>query len=331
MVVSAMAWLVAPAWAADDVETWFGGQATTGLQTVQGVGVGTILSQVELDARASTGPLFFRLDLDYHFDPVFFVEGGTTDYQLAPHYPLPPETAEVQIGRKVHLRAGVTNPNFGIQGWDEKDNYLPSYSNIWNLTNGQNLGLEPGITFDDGTEIYAFGGYDMAFLTGGFGAGVATEQDAFGTWTGFFYLPAYQFGMLLTANELYPADWLWLTLELDGGPAGDGLYGGGQLIASILPEATVGGALRFEQQMMDDAAAATIVNDLEVGLDQTAVSGALRADPLDTLHLALEAKESWPRGGGDPYFTGTFLVSVMMGPEPGDDHAVSDPPEEVEE
>lgn len=325
MLVSVMVWMTVPA-RAEDVDTWVGGHVTTGLQAVQGVGVGTILSQVELDVRAETGPLFFRLDLDYHFDPLFFVKGGTTDYPLAPHYPVPPEVALVQIGQKYHLRAGVTNANFGIQEWDEKANYLPSYSNVWDLTNGQNLGLEPGITFDDGTELFAFGGYDLAWLTPGFGAGVATEQDAFGTWTGFFYLPDLQFGMVQTANEIYPADWLWLTLELDGGPAGKGFYVGSQLIASILPDATVGGAVRYDQQHMSDAA----VEQLEVEMDNRAIAGALRADPTDTLHLALEAKESWPRGGGDPYFTGTFLIAVLAGPEPGGDYVVSDPEEEPE-
>lgn len=323
MVIGAMAWMTAPAWG-DDVDSWFGGHVTTGLQTVQGVGAGTIGSQVELDARAATGSLYFRLDLDYHFDPVFFVEGGTDGYQLAPHYPLPPEVALVQIGTKYHLRAGVTNADIGMQGWDERTNYLPSYSGVWSLTNGQNLGLEPGITFDDGTNLFAFGGYDMAWLTPGFGLGVSSQQDSFGTWSGVFFLPAYPFGMLVSANEVYPADALWLSLEVNGGPAGDGVVAGGQLVATLFGDATVGGALRFDQQFMSDAA----VTALELEVDSTAISAALRADPSDVVHLALEAKESWPRGGGDPYFTGTFLISVGT-PDPSDEYAVRDPPEEM--
>jgi len=317
-----LAWVAASA-LAGDVESWFGGQVTTGLQEQQGVGPGTILSQAEFDARASTGPLYFRLDLDYHFDPFNFA-GSNPDYKLTPAFPLPPEEALVQVGSKYHLRLGVTNADMGIQGWDEKDNYLPSYSSIWALQNGQNLGAEPGISFDDGTNLFVFGGYDLGYLMPGFGGGVSTGQDSWGTYSGFFYRPADQFGMLLTANEIYPADWLTLTLELDAGPAGKGFYGGGEFIATVQGgDSPIGGAVRVDEQWMNDAA----VKAVEDPMDATAVSAAANLNPTDTLHLALEGKESIPRAGGDPYFTATLLVSVFT-PEPEDDYAVHDPPDE---
>jgi hypothetical protein len=306
--------LAGPA-AAQDM--WMGGQVGTGLQYVQGVGVGTVLSQVEADFRYATGDWFFRIDLDYHFDPIFFGEGLNDGYQIGPHYPLPPEYAVVQWKPgKFFLRGGVTNPDFGLQEWDEKDNYLPTYTNGWVWANGQNLGIEPGLRFDDGTDLFAFAGYDMAWLTPGFGAGVQTEQDWFGTWSGFFVLPWYGYAAIYAANELYPSDALWLSLEINAGiAAGDPLIGG-QFVANLFPDASYGGAVRGEMKFFEEA-----TTDLLGDIDKFAVSASVRADPVGWLHLALEAKESWHRDGDDPYFTGTLYVAVMTPGEPYEDYA----------
>jgi hypothetical protein len=147
---------------AGDVETWFGAGATTGVTV--GDSASTILSQVEFDARAATSDVFFRLDLDLHLAPIAFSDPGAAE--LPPAWPLPPEWAMVQFGRGTyHLRAGVTNPNFGLQEWDERSNYFATYSIGWGLQNGQNLGIEPGVVFDSGAEVFAFGGYDLAWMT----------------------------------------------------------------------------------------------------------------------------------------------------------------------
>ncbi|MEQ1501441.1 MAG: hypothetical protein ABMB14_04380 [Myxococcota bacterium] len=314
---------------AAETEGWVGGHVTTGLQVDQDQGVGTILSQVELDARAETSGVYFRLDLDYHFDPLFF-SADNSEYQLGPHYPLPPEVALVQFGDKYHLRAGVVNPNFGLQGWDEKETYLPTYTYSFALTNGQILGIEPGITFDDGTGLFVFGGYDMGFQVPDVGFGVSTEQDAFGTWSGVFWLPTEDYVLLLSANEVYPADWLWLTLEIDAGLASGGGIAGGELVASLWPESIVGGALRVERQMTDTKAQAALTA-LEIPMAPlTALSAGLRIDPASALHLALEAKETLPDDGA-ANFTGTFLVTVMAPGEPGDDFAVHDAEDPAEE
>ena len=311
---------------AGDVETWFGGQATTGAQFVQGTGVGTVLSQVEFDARVSSGPLYFRLDLDYHFAPYFFAKDANPDWAVwPPAAPFPPEAAFLQIGHKYHLRLGVTNPNIGVQYWDEKDNYLPSYSNGWALMNDQNAGIEPGISFDDGWNVFAWGGYDMGWLTPGAGFGVQTATDTWGTWTGAFYYPLTGMGEIISANELYPTDWLTLTLEGDAGMAGGGAFGGGQLIAQFLPNSAVPISLRVDEQQMSDAA----VNETGYALDPTAISLGVRNSPNDWLHLALEGKESWARGGGDPYFTGTLQITVKTPGEPVDQFAVHDAVEEA--
>ena len=320
--VALLSLLAAPRAFAADVDTWVGGHATTGAQIVQDAGASTILSQVELDARASTGSLFFRLDLDFHVDPWSFRPDGNTGFILAPHYPLPPEYALVQVGQKFHLRAGVTNPDFGIQEWDERLNYLATTSEGWKVANGQNLGIEPGISFDNGVNIFAFGGYDLAWLTPGGGAGIQTEQDAFGTWSGFVILPAMRYGLLLTANEVYPTDWLWFSGEIDAGFIDGTAFGGGQLIAQVFPEGAVGGALRLDRQWMPEAAGEALGD-----VNAFAVSGGLKAAPVSGLHLALEAKESWPKLGDSPYFTGTVLVDFQLSEEPSDDFAVRDPAE----
>jgi hypothetical protein len=119
---------------------------------------------------------------------------------------------------------------------------------------------------------------------------------------------------------------LWLTLELNLGIANGGMAGGGQFIASIFPDAMVGGALRIDKQFQDAA-----FNEAVAELDSLAISGVIRANPNDALHIALEAKEAWPVGGGDPYFTGTLLFGATVPGEPEDDYSAvpSDEEEEV--
>lgn len=319
-------------WAAfaGEVSTWSGGMVTTGVDMVvsdtpsgTAVEASTILSQAEANLRVASGDWFFRLDLDYHFDPISLT-GGNAGYTLAPHYPLPPEYALVQYGRKFHLRAGVTNPDYGAQEWDEAVNYLPTYTGGWDFANGQNLGLEPGITFDDGTDLFVFGGYDLAWFTPSAGFGVQTEQDLFGVWSGVHYMPQLRFLELISAQELYPADWLWLSSELILGTADRGLIAGGHLSTVFFPEAPVGWAARFEEMYAEEAAVAM----LEVSAPQHVVSAALRVDPVDWLHIALEGKESFPGKGQPPYFTGTLLIAAFTPGEPYDDFATEDPPEE---
>jgi hypothetical protein len=301
-------------------DVWVGGGASTGLQGVEGVGVSTVLSQVEIDAQGGNDTVSFRLDLDYHFDPFFLTDPAQNDgYEIKPHYPYPPETAYVQLGQDtLHLKLGVTAPAIGLQSWDEKDDYLPSYSNGWGVMGGQVLGGEPGITLGDGSEIFLFGGYDLSWLSPTVGGGFASEQDSWSTWSGVFVLPdpAYSYVLAVAAFEFYPADALWVTIEPQGGVAGGGALYGAELVGNISPETMVGGAVRAEYQHLSDDASAT----LGVPMPELAFSGALRADPKDWLHLALEGKESLPGGGGSAFFTGTFLVSVWT-PEPEEPEA----------
>ena len=321
-VVSLGLFVAGPA-SADEFETYFAGHVGTGLQYDGAVGAfGTVLSQAEFDFRGGTGDWFFRVDLDYHFDAYYFESGLNDGYNLAPHYPLPPEWAVVQWKpSSIYLRAGVTNPDMGIQEWDERDNYLPTYTSGWGMQNAQNLGGEVGWEFGDGTDLFAWGGWDMAWQVGAFGLGVQTELDFFGTWTGAFYMPALQYFGVWTANEIYPATALWLTLELNGGLVGSTPFFGGQVMANLFPDAVIGGAVRGEAQLVYPDEVEALLGDLP----EYGVSGALRADLIPLTRLMLEAKESWPGDGGSPYFTGTLYVSVMWGdPEPYENFDVVD-------
>lgn len=276
---------------AGDFPVQVGALAVTGVQTVGGQGTGTLQSQVELDVWGGNPTVGFALDLDYHIDPYWF-GGDNSEFTLSPHYPLPPEAAYIRLGRTTQAQIGVVNPNLGIQEWDEHLNYLGTFSNSWALTNGQIAGAQVVHPVGD-THIFAFGGYDMAWLAAGGGVGVYHEGDAFGTWTGLVYEPGWDYALLLSANEFYPADALWVVVELDAGMAGGGSFGGGQIIANVRPEAAVGGALRVDHQRMSPEA----IDAMGAAVDRTAVTGSLRVDPNDWLHVALDAGLGVPEGG----------------------------------
>lgn len=318
-IVAAWVWLAGGSAQAGEFDAWVGGGASTGMALQSGE-VSTVLSQVEFDAAGGNDLVSFQLDLDYHFDAYYLTEPSFNDaYEIGPHYPLTPETAFVQLGQdRYHVKLGVTAPAVGLQMWDEKDDYLPSYSNGWAFMGGQVAGAEPGITLGDGSEVFVFGGYDMGWLTPTVGAGFASEQDSWSTWSGVFFLPDYPYFFGVAAFEFYPSDALWVTIEPQAGVADGGALYGASLVGNILGDATVGGAVRAEYQHADSKAVAV----LGVGVPELAFAGAVRADPNDWLHLALEGKESLPGGGADPFFTGTFFVSVWKG-EPTEEEVVA--------
>lgn len=294
----------------EDLAPTFGGGVTTGLQGEQGFGYGTILSQVEFDAWFHNDLFEFRLDLDFHVDPIYFVDGANEDFTLSPHYPIPPEYAQLQIGRqKYRLRLGVTNPNIGLQEWDERDNYLVTYSGGWDFQPGQNLGVEPGVMFDDGTEIFAWAGYDLSWFTPSGGVGFATDQDDFSTWTGVDYMPDLRYLQLVSANSVYPTDWLALVFEVNAGLVETDPVGGGEITAAFLSEDPINFAVRVDHQRITPAASEI----LAISPAQTAVAATVNVMPLWWLQTRFEGKESWPQGGADPYFTGTLLVDAQFG------------------
>ncbi|MCB9688841.1 MAG: hypothetical protein H6738_21960 [Alphaproteobacteria bacterium] len=306
-VWSALAW-------AGSVDTWVGGRASTGVGVDSVSGVSTVLSQVELDATAAGDVWSARLDLDYHFVPVSLSHPDTNGpFEPIPAYPLPPEEASLTLGGGApQLTLGVTNPNLGLQEWDEGDNYLATYTRAWDFSNSQNLGLQPSWNFDSGLQLFAFGGWDMGWYTPGFGLGWAYEGDSYGTWSGGFYLPAYEHGMFYWANEFYPADALWIAVEPNIGVSGGGLVVGTEAVLNVFPEGVVAGALRVEAQYTTDTAAEWQLTELETApMDPLRVTVGGRTDPTDWLHLALDlGTVAAPYGGGDPSFLGVFLVDI---------------------
>lgn len=252
---------------AGDVETWFGGAASGGVVvsgTGSGVAVAPTLAQAELDARLGTDLIFIRVDLDVHMDPAALSAGLAS--------PIPPEWAMLQIGReKYHLRLGVTNPNIGLQQWDEWQNYLPSYSILWAAQPSQIAGIEPGVSFEDGTDVYLYSGYDLGW--GGYagagrhalgltaGAGVVHSADS---WYLSLAAGAYPLGGIDSGEvgaeppwggayyhgygtfEYYPLDALTLSLDGGGGLMTGSSFAGGQFQVNVLPETIVSPTARFE-------------------------------------------------------------------------------------
>lgn len=206
------------------------------------------LSQAEVDFRLKSGMVFVRVDADVHLD--------INQDPAIPVAPLPPEYAMVELQPgDWRIQAGVVNPEFGLQEWDEWDNYLPEYSFGWAAQPGQVVGVEPGYLLGDGsTKVFAYGGLDLAWAGSWgalpdapiFGAGVASELDSFGTWSGVFAYPTLDYYGAVAAFEVYPAGALWLTLDGIAGSSGGSPLVGGQLVANVLPEATVNPVARVE-------------------------------------------------------------------------------------
>lgn len=295
-----MLWLCAVGWAAD---VWVGGGASGGI-TVDPAGVSFPLAQGEVDFRVATDLLYFQLDADLHIDP---------NVPGVARYPTPPEWASLQIGRETyHLKVGVNNPAIGVQAWDEWDNYLPTYSQSWQFQPSQIVGLEPGMTLSDGSEVFVWGGFDLGWNAPNVGGGYASEQDAWSTWSGVYAYPSLDCGTgtsgtylgAVGAFEVYPADALWLTADGTGGMACGSGFASGQLIVNVLPEAIVAPAARVE---------ATYDPDAFLTGNNWAVSVGARSFPVDWLYVAVEGKAMFVGPTMTP--SATLMVGARR-PEP---------------
>ncbi len=307
-----MLWLCGIGLAAD---VWVGGGVSGGV-TFDPAGLSYPPAQAEIDLRVATDLLYLQVDADVHFD--LNVPGVAA-------YPLPPEWASLQIGRETyHLKVGVNNPAIGVQAWDEWDNYLPTVSQSWAFQPAQIVGLEPGMTFEDGGEVFVWGGYDLAWFAPNVGAGYASEQDAWSTWSGVYAYPTLDCGTAtpgtyvgaVGAFEVYPSDALWLTVDGTGGLACGTQFVSGQLIVNVVPEAIVAPAARIEATYDPDA--------FGTG-NNWAVSVGARSFPVDWLWVAVEGKAMFV---GD---TMTPSVTLMVGarrPEPEGGSAVYEEEEE---
>lgn len=313
--------LVFPAMAAD-VDTWFGGGVSLGAYATPdaaGTFASTTVSQAEADARFATGVVYGRLDLDVHMDPASPAWDGQ----------VPLEWAMLQVSPGTwFVRAGVTNPNIGLEDWDDWVNYLPTTSVLFDgASPGRLGGGEVGWTFSDGGQAFVFGGWDMDWAAPSFGGGYASEQDAWSTWSGLVAQPTLDFGTgtpglygFFGALEIYPADALWLTLDGGGGVMGGSPFAGAQLIANVLPEAVVQPVARVEGVFdPDDMMGAPVA---------TASVGA-RVQPLDWLRVAVEGKYSVDPATENGL--GAFLTLDVWRPEPPPYAAVEEDEEDEEE
>lgn len=310
---------------AGDVETWIGGAASGGVEVgadgAGGIGVAPFSPQAELDARLGTDLIYVRLDLDAHFGI-----DGTGNFGLVS--PIPPEWAMVQIGReKYHLRLGVTNPNIGLQQWEEWQNYLPGYSLLWAAQPSQILGVEPGIDFEDGTSLFVYGGYDLGwggihlkhgagggakpqvFTPEGATAGVGVSRSADSYYVALD-VSAYPLGSLdyycsFLTFELYPTDILTLSLDGGGGTSGGSSFVGGQLQVVLAPSDVVSPVVRVEGLYDPDGF---------LGEPMATASVGGRVMPLEFLTVGVEGKSSF-YDGSPAQLSGIVLLSVFR-PEP---------------
>lgn len=266
------------------------------------------IGQAELDLQYTQDTFTFRADLDAHFDlmalssgpfladgdMVVFCPGGGTILAC----PRPVENLYVQLAGD-HWRgtAGIQNPPIGIEGWDEWGNVLPSFSQMWGLQPSQIAGLGGGYTIGDGgTEVGLYGGYDMGWITPEFGASVAYDGDAFGTWNGAWAMPMYDTGNgvgyygALLSGQLHLGDVADIDLSASPGLYGQSFFVGGWAMAAFLPNAVVTPAVRVEALADPDNALGTFFPTGFAKAQSLGVGAGARVMPLPFLAIQAEAK-----------------------------------------
>ncbi|MEQ1567814.1 MAG: hypothetical protein ABMA64_19395 [Myxococcota bacterium] len=320
------------AWAGE-LETFVGGAAAAGFTAFTESGVASadaVTTQVEADGIVGWGWGHARLDLDLHFDPnAIGVDGGevVTYPSRVGGFPLWPEWAMVQLGReKYHARFGVYNPNVGVEDWEPWNNYAPTYStNFTYVGSGRFAGTDVGLSTESGYDLFAFGGWDIDWSSFGGGVGVATEQDAFSTWSGILVYPEFTgggcpggedtclnaFGQL--SFEVYPADPVWVLIEAFPGVKGGAFYTSTQLVVNVIPEAVVNPFARAE---------ILIDPDQVTGAPGHTASLGVRTDTPEFLRGMLEAKAVFLPGGATDL--GVAVTVAVHRPEP-DAYSFTDP------
>lgn len=306
---------------AGELETFVGGGVAAGVVAFSESGVASAdatTTQAEVDAVVGWGWGHARVDLDFHLDPNLLADGEA--FTADGLYPGPwPEWAMVQLGReKHHLRLGLLNPNIGLEDWDPWANYAPTYShNFLSVGSGRFLGADLSTTTAGGYDLFAFGGYDVDWASAGGGVGVATEQDAWSTWSGVLVYPQWNGGgcpdgaetclnaFAQLAVEVYPADPLWVSLEAYPGVKGGSFYTTTQAVVNVVPEAVVNPFVRGE----------VVIDPDEVsGASGHTASLGLRTDTPGFLRLMLEGKSVFLPGGTTD--VGVAFTVAVHRPEP---------------
>lgn len=296
-----------------DPTVWWGG----GVSETAGAGQGGLIestTQVEGDVRFEKDDLYLRADVDVTLDTL----GGVTPTMY------PPEWAMVQYAPgSLRLRLGVTSPNFNVEDWDAWNNYLPTFSVMFNgASPGRLLGGQVGWALDDATEVFAYGGLDLDYCTLAdpecafadappiAGLGIDVERDMFATWSGIALYPTEGYYGAWVGFEVYPLDQLWLTLDGGAGLSGGAPFAGGQLVVNLFPEAVVAPVLRAEAVFDPDDAA---LGFAESRIANRTLSVGARLQSLSWLRIMAEAKLNVYHGDMEP---GIYLMAAAFRPEP---------------
>lgn len=309
---------------ASDPVFWAGG----GGNVTAGVESGQVATEVQLegDVRYEVGRLFLRADVDVTLaplsDPIVTL--------------MPPEVLMLQFSQgPARIRLGVKANNFGLEAWDPWNNYLPTWSLMYNAASpGRLLVGELAFELADGSEVYAYGGGDLdarfplATAPGPlptFGLGISAEKDMWSTWSAVVGYPTEGWYYAWISGEVYPLD--ALTVAVDGavGIYGGAPYAGGQLVLNALPEAIVTPVVRGEIVLDPDDAALDLPG---AGLARRAVSLGAKLQSHDWMTVMAEGRLSWYADGLSP---GIFVMFAAFRPEPSGQTAVMDDLEEVEE
>lgn len=224
--------------------------------------------------------------------------------------------AEVIVGRKHRhrLRLGVEAPSQGLEGWDEWENPLPSWSIAFQRASvGRVLGGTAESSLSTGHDITLFAGQDLdhdrAWVIG---AGLQVERRAWGTWAGLSLYPDTSadrdpltppepaLALARAGLEIYPLDLLTLGAEVTGGGGESGWFGGGQLVLELLPRLFVRPVVRAELLVDHDEVLvgfprSSFLGDAAGGWDpgdppRFAWSGGLAVVPVPWLRIEGEAR-----------------------------------------
>lgn len=299
-----MLWLIGAASAA---EFWVGGGLAAGVAYEDGA-VGAMatdsVSQVELDVTMDADRLTGGLEVDFHLDPAAI---GWNDQ-------IPVEALWVRYdGEQGYVRPGVFTPDMGLEGWDDWENYQPSFSAMWDASAvGRVLGVEVGRDIDEGGTVFVFGGADLDWSApyDGYweptaGIGYSNEADAWGTWSGVYMRPKIEHYGVIAAVELYPHEKVWVSVDGNVSLLNTAPFASGQVMITALPETLVSPILRVEGVMDKQDVAG-------VGYNYAAGVGA-RVQPVDFARASVEAKMLVGDDGSEP---AAYLTIDVFRPEP---------------
>jgi hypothetical protein len=307
----------APAPSSSRATVWFGGQ-TGGLMgwssgplaqpkgSAERSALGGPFGHVgsEIDLRIGWRKAVFRLDLDVNIDPFT----GEVSYPG-------PEWAMIQVGGpKVRGRFGIINPQIGLEDWDRWNNYLPTWSVMFNgATPGRILGAEVAGTVGD-FEVFGFVGDDVDFAAPDpslvMGVGISGERDTWATWSGVVGYPLDGYYAGFFGFDFYPAEEFWFSIDGGAGVSGTSPFFGGQVVLNPFPEEVVQPVVRGEYVFDPDGAA---LGGSEYGIPLATASVGLRSQPLENMSIMVEGKATvWPEG----LSPGIFVSLDFFRPEP---------------